>query len=175
LWFVAPLAVITFTGRSYATYALSLRRPGALRFHAAVIAAVFMPYCLGHYAYAHWRYGATFEFRLPPEFLAWMLDQAVVIALPEEFFFRGYLQTQFDRVWGKPYTLLGAQCGLGLPGAAALFAACHVIHGGPVRLIVFFPGLLYGWLRARTGTIAVPALYHAASNALMQVMLTSLQ
>jgi len=58
--------------------------------------------------------------------------------------------------------------------AAALFAACHVIYGGPVRLIVFFPGLLYGWLRARTGTILVPTFYHAGSNLLMQVMLASL-
>ena len=41
-------------------------------------------------------------------------------------------------------------------------------------VIVFFPGVLYGWLRARTGTIAIPTLYHAASNLLMEVMLESL-
>ena len=46
--------------------------------------------------------------------------------------------------------------------------------GGPARLIVFFPGVLYGWLRARTDTIVVPTLYHAASNVLMQIMLASL-
>jgi membrane protease YdiL (CAAX protease family) len=41
-------------------------------------------------------------------------------------------------------------------------------------MIVFFPGLLYGWLRARTDTIIVPTLYHAASNILMKVMIASL-
>ena len=174
LWFLVPVAVITFRRRPYARYALSLRRPGSVYFHAAVMAAVFVPYVIGHYAFARWVLGATFRFRVPPELISSVLDQIVVIALPEEVFFRGYLQTQFDLVWGRPYRLLGAQLGAGMMAAAALFAACHVIHGGPARLIVFFPGLLYGWLRARTGTIAVPCLYHAASNVLMEVMLASL-
>jgi membrane protease YdiL (CAAX protease family) len=124
--------------------------------------------------FAHWWYGAEFRFRLPPGLIEFALDQAVVVALPEEFFFRGYLQTECDRVWGKPYTFIGAKWGIGLPVTALVFAVCHVINGGPVRLSVFFPGMLYGWLRARTGTIAVPALYHAASNVIMQIMLASL-
>jgi membrane protease YdiL (CAAX protease family) len=174
LWLVTPVAVISFTKRSYATYGLSLQRPGSLWFHLAVILAVFVPYTVGHYAFAHWWFGATFRFRMPSDFAASALDQLVIIALPEEIFFRGYLQTEFDRALGKPYRFLGAKWGIGLATAAALFAACHMIHGGPVRLIVFFPALLYGWLRARTGTIAVPAVYHAASNLLMEIMLASL-
>ena len=171
---MVPFVLITFTDRSYADYGVTLRRPGSLRFHAAVITAVFIPYAIGHYALAHWGFGMRFRFRLPLHFLQSAFDQILIIALPEEFFFRGYLQTQCDRVWGKPYRLWGAQVGIGLPLAAALFATCHVFFGGPIRLIVFFPGLLYGWLRARTDTIAVPALYHAGSNLLMELMLASL-
>jgi membrane protease YdiL (CAAX protease family) len=174
LWFLTPLAVLTITKRSYATYGLSLERPGSVGFHVAVITAVFIPYAVGHYALAHWWYGATFHFRVPPFFLRSAVDQFLIIALPEEFFFRGYLQTQCDRIWGRPYRLLGAEWGIGLPLAAAVFAVCHVLFGGPVRLIVFFPGLLYGWLRARTATIVVPASYHAVSNLIMQLMLASL-
>ncbi len=174
LWFLVPFAVVTVTKRPYAAYGLSWQRPGSLGFHAAVAGGVFVPYAIGHYAYAHWWYGASFSLRLPVGFLSSAWDQLLAVALPEEFFFRGYLQTQFDRVLGKPYRLLGAQCGIGLPLAAVLFAACHTLYGGPVRLIVVFPGLWYGWLRARTDTIAVPTLYHAASNLLMQVMLSSL-
>lgn len=173
LWFLVPFTFITLTGRAYAAYGLSLQRPGSLRFHAAVIAAVFLPYALGHYLLAHWWGGWHFRFRLPPGFLTSGIDQVLLIALPEEFFFRGYFQTEVDRVCGKRYEFLGAQWGAGLPIAAAVFAACHVAYGGPARLVVFFPGLLYGWLRARTDTILVPALYHATSNLLMQIMLAS--
>ena len=174
LFFVIPLAVISFTRRSYADYGLSWRRPGSIGFHAAVIVAVFVPYVIGHYLFAHWWFGASFRLRVPPDFIESVFDQIVVVALPEEFFFRGYLQTQCDLVWGRPFRFLGARWGIGLPVAALVFAACHVLNGGPARLIVFFPGMLYGWLRARTATIAVPTLYHAASNLLMQVMLASL-
>ncbi len=174
LWFLAPFLVITATKRSYVSYGLTLQGGGGWAFHAVVATAVFVPYAIGHCLFAHWWYGATFSPRLPPGFLPTVWDQVLVVALPEEFFFRGYLQTQFDRVWGKPYRCLGAQWGAGLPLAAALFAVCHTIYGGPARLIVFLPGLWYGWLRARTETIAVPIAYHAASNLLMHLMLTSL-
>lgn len=174
LWFVVPLAVITYAKRPYAEYGLSLERPGSLRLHLAVLTCVFVPYVIGHYLLAHWWLGAHFQLTLPAGLLRACFDQVLLIALPEEFFFRAYLQTQFDRVWGRPWRVLGAPLGVGLPVAAGLFALCHVPFGGPGRLIVFFPGLLYGWLRARTGTIAVPTLYHALSNVLMQIMLTSL-
>jgi len=175
LWFVAPLALITLTQRSYADYGLTVVNPGSLRFHVAVVLGVFVPYALGHYAIARWWWGADFRFQLPEQFATAVFDQLLIIGLSEEFFFRGYLQTQFDRVWGRPYRCLGAHWGVGLPLAAALFAVCHMWSGGPARLIVFFPGLLYGWLRARTDTILVPAAYHGVSNLVMQVMLESLR
>jgi len=174
LWFVVPLAVLTLTKRPYPEYGLCFDRPGSIRFHGAVIAIVFLPYAIGHYLLAHWWLGTSFRFRLPPDLLRSTFDQVLLTALPEEFFFRGYLQTQFDRVWDRPYRLFGADWGIGLLLAAALFAGCHVPFGGPGRMIVFFPGLLYGWLRERTGTIAVPTVYHAFSNLLMQTMLVSL-
>lgn len=174
LWFLTPLALITFAKRPYQTYGLTWERPGSIGFHVAVVSAVFLPYMIGHYALARWWSGASFHFRLPSEFFESVIDQVLVIALGEEFFFRGYLQTECDRVFGRPYRWFGVDCGPGLPLAAALFAVCHVVFGGPARLIVFFPGLLYGWLRARTPTIVVPVAYHAVSNLLMSVMLASL-
>jgi len=174
LWLLTPLALITFTDRPYGAYGLTWDQPGSFAFHLAVILVVFPAYVVGHYTLAHWWLGATFHFRWPPTFLESVVDQVLAIALPEEFFFRGYFQTEADRVCGKPYRLLGADCGVGLPLAAAVFAVCHVVFGGAPRLIVFFPGLLYGWLRARTTTIAVPVAYHALSNLLMSIMVASL-
>jgi len=174
LWFLSPVALIAVTRRSYATYGFTLAGAGGIPFHVATALSVFVPYLIGHYLWGRWWAGASFHLRLPLDFPGAAVDQFLLIGLPEEAFFRGYLQTQLDRVWGKPYRLWGAPWGWGLPLAAALFAACHVVYGGPARLIVFFPGLWYGWLRARTETILVPAAYHAASNLLMQIMLASL-
>ncbi len=174
LWFLIPFAVVALSRRAYADYGLTTHNPGTLRFHLAVVGVVFIPYAISYYLWARWATGAHFQPRLPPLFATAIVDQVLLIGLPEEFFFRGYLQTQFDRAWGAPYTFLGARWGLGLPTAAALFALCHIVYGGPARLAVFFPGLLYGWLRARTDTILVPAFYHAGSNLLMQLLIASL-
>lgn len=174
LWFLVPLVVITVARRPYEDYGLTLRNPGSLRFHLVVAVAVFLPYALGHYFWEYLNEGKSFDLRWPPDLANEILVQTLIVALPEEFFFRGYLQTQLDKSFGRPHHLLGARLGWGLPIAAFLFALCHVPFGGPARMIVFFPGLLYGWLRARTDTILVPTLYHAASNVLMKVMVISL-
>jgi membrane protease YdiL (CAAX protease family) len=177
LWFLIPFVVITVRRRDYAEYGLELsswRQWHGARFHLTVLAATFAPYTVGHYAVANWLYDQQFDLTLPPG-LGWMmLDQLLGVALPEEFFFRGYLQSQLNRSLPGRYTLLGARCGAALPATAALFALCHVPAGGPGQLMVFFPGLLYGWLRERTDSVVVPTVYHAASNLLLKTMLLSL-
>jgi len=173
LWFLAPVLLLALTKRAHEPYGLTLSNPGTWRFHVIVAGGFFVPYLLAHFVWGTFWQGREFDFRLPAGLEVAAINQVLAIGLPEEMFFRGYLQTQFDKVWRKPWTVLGARCGWGLVLAAALFAVCHVFNGGPARLIVFFPGLWYGWLRSRTDTIAVPALYHAASNLLMQIMLTS--
>jgi membrane protease YdiL (CAAX protease family) len=40
-------------------------------------------------------------------------------------------------------------------------------------LLVFFPALLFGWLRERTGTIVGSTLFHAACNILSRVVAAS--
>jgi membrane protease YdiL (CAAX protease family) len=45
-----------------------------------------------------------------------------------------------------------------------MFAVGHLLVFAPWRLLTFFPGLLFAWLRARTGTIAAPALCHWIFN-----------
>ena len=54
---------------------------------------------------------------------------------------------------------------------AALFALVHfVVDGQPERLAVFFPGLLFGWIRARRGGIGAAILFHALSNLYADVL-----
>jgi hypothetical protein len=105
----------------------------------------------------------------------WMLVYFIIhlglIALPEEWFFRGYLQGRLDQIWGKPRRFLGVEFGWGLIASAAAFAALHpILIPGFHRLLVFFPALFFGWLRARTGNIGAAVVVHALSNLLLAVI-----
>ncbi len=94
-----------------------------------------------------------------------VLGEIAVIALPEEAFFRGFLQSELDRAWTPRWRVLGAYVGPGLIVSSALFALGHVAtEFRPDRLAVFFPALLFGWMRARTGGIGAGVLFHAMCN-----------
>jgi membrane protease YdiL (CAAX protease family) len=60
--------------------------------------------------------------------------------------------------------VLGARLGAGFLWTQLLFAAGHLVVLQPWRLATFFPGLLFGWLRERTGGVAAPVVLHALSN-----------
>ena len=93
------------------------------------------------------------------------LGQVLVIALPEEAFYRGYLQSSLDEVWQPRLRVLGAELGPGLLVSSALFAAGHLCtEPNPARLVVFFPSLVFGWLRARTRGVGAGILFHALCN-----------
>jgi membrane protease YdiL (CAAX protease family) len=94
-----------------------------------------------------------------------LLGQLVVIALPEEAFYRGYLQTALDDVWRPRWRLLGAPLGWGIVATSAVFALGHLVtEPHPNRLAVFFPALVFGWLRCRTGGIGAAVAFHALCN-----------
>lgn len=91
--------------------------------------------------------------------------QLVIVAIPEEIFYRGYMQLQFNRIWGRPWKLLGVPIGKGFWVTAVLFAFSHsLIQLQWWHFSIFFPGLVFGWLREKTGSITASALFHAASN-----------
>ncbi len=81
--------------------------------------------------------------------------QALFAAIPEEVFFRGYLYDAFEERGWEPVAL-----------TAALFAAGHLaIHASAYRAMTFFPALLFGWGRKKSGNLYVPVVLHLAFNA----------
>jgi membrane protease YdiL (CAAX protease family) len=130
---------------------------------------IAVPFVLGFRVYWHVR--GAFHWRLPPAIIDDGLGQILVIALPEEAFYRGYLMTALDDAWGTPWRVAGAKLGWGLFASSALFAAGHLLTEPNLqRLAVFFPALLFGWLRARTGGIGAALLFHALCNLLAEVV-----
>ena len=78
----------------------------------------------------------------------------LLVALPEEVFFRGYLYDAFEESGREPV----------LP-VALLFAVGHFfIAPSPFRLLTFFPALLLGWGRKRSGNVYVPTAVHFLYN-----------
>lgn len=87
---------------------------------------------------------------------SFLLLQIVQTALPEEFFFRGWFYPLLRQKWPFLTALIIN---------SLLFAFMHSLF----RLqwwhfSIFFPGLLFGWLREKTGAITAPILFHALSN-----------
>jgi membrane protease YdiL (CAAX protease family) len=118
-------------------------------------------------------YGPPGGFTLSaPDGLAWRIPvQLLVVALPEELFYRGWMQASWARgAPGRGVTVLGARLGRGFLATQALFALGHLVVLQPWRLGTFFPALLFGWLRERTGSVAAPVLVHAASNLLLATL-----
>jgi hypothetical protein len=155
--------------------ARTLRRalPAAAREGAvtlAVIALVFPPFALGFYCYHEPT--RAFAWRPPEDLASFALTQLLVVALPEEALFRGYVQTRLSDRWAPARRWLGVTVDpRALVLQAALFALLHFASiPEPSRLAVFFPALLFGLLRAWRGGIGAAMLLHAASNVLAEVL-----
>lgn len=138
---------------------------------ALVCALVFPPFVLGFYL---WHTPLRPFAWLPDQDLpAYALTQVIVVGLPEEALFRGYLQGRLADAWPRRVRLLGAPVSLGAwLLQAALFALLHfVVDYNPARLAVFFPALLFGWVRALRGGIGAAIFVHAACNLLSDLLI----
>lgn len=124
-----------------------------------------------------WKVGAFHPAPLGP-LLADAPGQLLVIALPEEAFYRGYLQTALARDLNedRQHTLsfLGARVGSSIVLTSAIFALGHLLTElNPARLAVFFPSLVFGFLRSRTRGIGASVLFHALCNLFSAYLLRS--
>ncbi len=173
-WLLLPFGVIFATRRSPSEFGLDLRIcPPPLRVHAVLGVALLALYAVGYTAMSTFLLHKTFAPQLPTSPLADLARGFLIVAFPEEAFFRAYVQSRWDIACGKPWHLFGAFVGPGLAVQAMLFAACHLATGDWTRLRVFFFALLVGWLRARSGSVLGPAVYHTVANLWVGVLAAS--
>lgn len=135
--------------------------------HALVAALVIYPFFW--VGFRIWWKVTTFHPAPLGSLLADAPGQLLVIALPEEAFYRGYLQTALSRALHEDergaVSFLGARLGWSVVITSAIFALGHLLTElNPARLAVFFPSLVFGLLRARTGGIGASVLFHALCN-----------
>jgi uncharacterized protein len=142
----------------------------ALLWALAFAVVTFGPFFLGWRFFWHPR-GAFSLHVSAPEVLNEVFGQIVIIALPEEAFYRGYLQSRLDQVLPPRFRVLGANVGPALVLTSVIFALGHFATiREPARLAVFFPSLAFGWLRARTGGVGAGIAFHAACNVFSELL-----
>ena len=89
----------------------------------------------------------------------------------EEILFRGYFQSRLNDDFGRPWKIKGVSFGPGLLITSALFGIFHIMNPfnplmGKFELDLlwgissFFAGLLFGFLREKTGTVLSASLGH---------------
>ena len=116
-----------------------------------------------------------FDMPLGVSLIEWICYQFFFVAIFEELFFRQYLYSQAKSI--APVLFSGKLRIFWAPilYSACLFGIAHaVVDMNPVRFLVFIPGLLFAWLRARTGSLIASVLSHGSSNVFYMLLLKSI-
>jgi len=91
--------------------------------------------------------------------------QLFFVAIPEEFFYRGYFQTRLNECFPRSVNVFGVRMGLGSVWASLFFAFGHtVVLFQWWHFATFFPGMVFAWLREKTGGVMAGAVFHAVCN-----------
>lgn len=144
----------------------------------AVLLALWVPVWVGAYFWNVYVRGAAFHFawsnyaQLDGNLLLIVLTQLVLVAFPEEYFYRGYLQSGFDKFFGS--SRKGRVGSILL--TSLLFGLGHVFSSlSFARMNVFFPSLLFGWLRNRSKGLGGCIVLHAGCNLMIQLFFVHFQ
>jgi uncharacterized protein len=112
-----------------------------------------------------------------------ILFQATMPGLAEELSFRGVILALLDRAFMGYISLGGGKLGYGAVVVTLFFGLLHGITiGGDLQLhtslfsgiYVALVGVVLVWLRQRTGSIAVPVIFHNAINVVPNVVLKAI-
>jgi membrane protease YdiL (CAAX protease family) len=105
--------------------------------------------------------------------LAWCqwMGGLLTLAIAEEIFFRGWFLKRLDLRFPARRRLFGAPVSWTILLSTCVFAAAHLGLQGPAGLMVFFPGLIFGWLWERRQTIAGAVVFHFLANVTVLVIM----
>ncbi len=111
--------------------------------------------------------GAGLCYALQPlsELASNIVRALIFVAVLEELFFRGYVLTRLNDVFGRRYVLFNVNYGAGLLVAALVFGAFHPLsvvgqNPWPWALWTGVMGLVFGFLREKSGAVVASSLVH---------------
>ena len=114
--------------------------------------------------------------RLTLNLVSTVIWQFIFSGFGEEIRYRGYYQSRINEEFGRPYSFLGVNFGIGLIISSLLFAVAHVLNPfNPFRgsldlawgwgVWTFFAGLFFGFVREKTGSIVAVGIAHGLPDA----------
>ena len=109
------------------------------------------------------------------KWFSWLIYQFIFVAVAEEAFFRGYVQTNIQCLITTAIHRNAAFMALtSVIISAAIFALFHsLLFGNIVSMITFFPGLILGWLFIKTKSLLAPILFHGLANVVYALFATA--
>ena len=177
LFMYMPLYACKLRGVSAEAYPLTLpllREPfygQAIRLNLVLIGLITVPWLIGYHYYQSMLFGYTNQWLWPSSFITLIGYHLFFVAIPEEMFYRGYMQSRLDELFEKRWSIFGVKLGWGWILTCLLFAFGHsLVHFQWWHFAIFFPSLLFGWLREKTGHIVAGALFHAWSNVVVATL-----
>lgn len=134
-------------------------------------AVTFPPFAIGHHFWML-QFGAPgYHFVVPGDIALTLLKNTFLIALPEEMFYRGFVEHRLERLWPTRHLYWVIPVSRTVILASALFAVGHFLgEYNPARLGPFFPAFVFSGLTRRGGSISGAVLYHGMSNAFSSLL-----
>jgi uncharacterized protein len=122
-------------------------------------------FLLGYHLYQTTLFDFTPGHGWPDDALTLVGYQLFFVAIPEEFFYRGYFQTRLNEVFERKFLIFGVPMGWGSVFASLFFAFGHtLVLFQWWHFATFFPGMVFAWLREKTGDVMAGAVFHAICN-----------
>jgi len=137
----------------------------AFRINGLLLAIITAPFLVGYHYYQTLIFGYGPGHGLPDQVWVMAGYQLFFVAIPEEFFYRGYFQTRLNEVFERKFLIFGVPMGWGSVIASLFFAFGHsLVLFQWWHFATFFPGLVFAWLREKTDGVFAGALFHALCN-----------
>lgn len=131
----------------------------------SLILVIIIPWLVSYHLYQAVFFGLSPQLALPKDALLLVPYHLFYVAIPEEFFYRGYFQGRLNEVLPRNVSIFGVKVGWSLPITAIFFAFGHsVVTFRWWHFAIFFPALAFGWLREKTGSTLAGAFFHAWCN-----------
>lgn len=172
LFMYAPVLLCRLRGADSWAYRLSIPAFSdraawreVLGLNARVVAVVALPFFVGYHLYQTILFGKHPGHGWPRDPALEVAHHLFFVAVPEEFFYRGYFLTRLNEVFSRRWMILGVPMGPSALIAGLFFAFGHsVVTFQWWHFATFFPGLAFAWMRERTGGVMAGALFHAICN-----------
>ena len=172
LFIYVPVAWCRFKGLDSWSYHLSIPSfsdrdawMAVLRTNARLLLIIGPGFVVGYHFYQSLIFGHGPGHGWPDEVLTLVAYQLFFVAIPEEFFYRGYFQTRLNEVFPKQTQVFGVPMGMGSVWAALFFAFGHtLVLFQWWHFATFVPGMVFAWLREKTDSVMAGSVFHAICN-----------